>query len=356
MPDYMYVALQDDDQIRVLTMDAATGHLTPQGEVPVAGGPSLLTISPDRKVLYVGHRNVPAISSFRIDPDTGGLTQSGTVAPEAAPTFLSTDRTGRFLLSAYYQGARVAVHPLGADGAVGGPPVEWLETATGAHAIQTDPSNQFAFVPHIARLNDNVLEPVREAYGPNVIWQFRFDEHTGHLTPNSPARVEPEERLGPRHFCFHPTQNILYFSNEQGSSVTGYRLDTSAGTLSAFQTITTLPAGYTERNTCSQIQITPSGQFLYAPNRGHNSIAGFAVDGASGRLTAIGHVATEAVPSAFSLDPAGHFLFAAGSASNRLASYRVNSETGALTPLETYAVGKRPMWVLMTRLGGEPRS
>jgi len=321
-------------------MDAATGQLTPKGEVPVAGGPSPLTMSPDRKVLYVGHRNVPGISSFRIDPGTGGLTQSGTVSPEAPPTFLSTDRKGRFLLSAYYQGARTAVHPLGADGSVGGPPIEWLETATGAHAMQTDPSNKFAFVPHIA------------GNGPNAIFQFRFDETTGHLTPNSPFKVEPAEHLGPRHFCFHPTQNILYFSNEQGCSVTGYRLDTSAGTLSAFQTITTLPAGYSERNTCSQIQISPSGKFLYAPNRGHDSIASFAVDGSSGRLTAIGHMATEAVPSAFSLDPAGHFLFAAGSASNRLAAYRVNSDTGALTPLGTYDVGKRPMWVLITSLGG----
>jgi 6-phosphogluconolactonase (cycloisomerase 2 family) len=340
MPYYMYVSLQDDDKIRVFTMDAETGQLTPKGEVPVSGGPSPLTMSPDRKVLYVGHRNVPAISSFRIDPDTGGLTQSGTVSLEAAPTFLSTDRKGRFLLSAYYQGAHAAVHPIGADGSVGGPPIEWLETATGAHAMQTDPSNKFAFVPHIA------------GNGPNAIFQFRFDENTGHLTPNSPLRVEPAEHLGPRHYCFHPTQNILYFSNEQGCSVTGYRLDTSAGTLSAFQTITTLPAGYSERNTCSQIQITPSGKFLYAPNRGHNSIAGFSVDVSSGRLTAIGHVSTEAVPSAFSLDPEGNFLYAAGSTSNRLAAYRVNRETGELTPLETYAVGKRPMWVLMTRLGG----
>ena len=78
----------------------------------------------------------------------------------------------------------------------------------------------------------------------------------------------------------------------------------------------------------------------------------FAVGGSSGRLTALGQVETEAVPSAFSLDPEGHFLFAAGSASNRLAAYRVNSDTGALTPLGTYDVGKRPMWVLITRLGG----
>jgi 6-phosphogluconolactonase len=170
----MYVSLQDDDKIRVFTMDAATSQLTPKGEVPVSGGPSLLALSPDRQVLYVGHRNVPGISSFRIDSDTGGLTQSGTVAPEAPPTFRATDRQGRFLLSAYYQGARAAVRPLGEDGAVGGQPIEWLETATGAHAMQTDPSNTFAFVPHIA------------GHGPNAIFQFRFDANTGRLTPQLP--------------------------------------------------------------------------------------------------------------------------------------------------------------------------
>jgi 6-phosphogluconolactonase len=351
MPYYTYVCLQDEDKIVAFTMHAETGQLTPKAEVSVAGGPSVLALSPDRQVLYVGHRTRPAISSFRIDHSTGGLTPHGTVSPEYAPTFLAPDRTGRYLLSAYYQGGHAAVHPLGADGAVGAPPIDWLATATGAHAIQTDPSNKFAFVPHIARLNDNVLEPVREAPGPNMILQFRFDEHTGHLTPNAPFRVEPEERLGPRHYCFHPTQDIVYFSNEQGCSVTAYRLDPATGTLSALQTSTTLPAGYTGRNTCSQIQIAASGKFLYVPNRGHNSIAGFSVDASTGRLTAVGHVSTEAVPSAFSLDPQGHFVFAAGSASGRLAAYRINGETGALTPLETYAVGQRPMGVLVARLG-----
>ena len=188
-------------------MDAESGKLTPQAEVPISGGPSSLAISPNRKFLYAGHRNLPEISSWRIDHGTGGLTRNGTVLPEDPPAFLSTDRKGRYLLSSYYQGGHAAVHPIGDDGAVGAPPIEWLATDSGAHAMQTDPSNKFAFVPHIARLNDNVLEPVREAYGPNAIFQFRFDENTGHLTPNSPLRVEPKERLGPRHFCFHPTQD-----------------------------------------------------------------------------------------------------------------------------------------------------
>ena len=116
------------------------------------------------------------------------------------------------------------------------------------------------------------------------------------------------------------------------------------------QTFTTLPDGYTARNTCSQIHLAPSGQFLYVANRGHNIIAGFAVDG-TGRLTAIGHASTEPVPSTFCLNPEGHFVFAAGTESGRLASYRINGETGALTPLTTQTVGQRPAAVLITRLG-----
>jgi 6-phosphogluconolactonase len=196
-----------------------------------------------------------------------------------------------------------------------------------------------------------VLEPPRDNPGPNVIMQFKFDAQSGRLTPNSPFRVEPAEWLGPRHYCFHPSLDLVYFSNEQGCSVTAYRLNHTTGGLSPAQTISTLPSGYSARNTCSQIHLTPSGRFLYIGNRGHNSIAGFAVDAGNGQLTAIGQVPTETVPSAFGLDPAGHFLFAAGSASGRLASYRISDETGALTPLETYAVGQRPMAVLATRLG-----
>jgi 6-phosphogluconolactonase len=351
MPYSLYVSLQDEDKIVTFTMDADTGELTPQADVPLSGGPSVLAISPNGNVLYAGHRSVPTISSFRIDHRTGGLTLQGRVSQEHAPTFLAPDRTGRYLLCAYYQGGGAAVHPLGEDGAVGAPSLGWLATATGAHAIQTDPSNRFAFVPHIARLNDNVLEPQRENPGPNMILQFRFDAQTGRLTANSPFRVEPAGRFGPRHYCFHPALDVVYFSNEQGCSVTAYRLDPATGTLSAVQTITTLPDGYTARNTCSQIHLTPSGRLLYVANRGHNSIAGFTVDPASGHLSALGQAPTEAVPSAFGLDPAGRFVFAAGSASGRLASYRINDETGALTPLATYAVGQRPMAVLAVRLG-----
>jgi 6-phosphogluconolactonase len=216
--------------------------------------------------------------------------------------------------------------------------------------MQTDRSNRFAFVPHIARLQDNVMEPPKDNPGPNSIYQYRFDENTGRLSPNDPLELKMTANLGPRHYTFHPTQNVVYFSDEQGCSVTAYHLDGEAGTLSAMQTVSTLPEGVTVRNTCSQIQMTPAGDFLFVPNRGHNSIAGFSVD-ADGRMTPAGHAATEAVPSAFSLDPSGSFVYAAGSATGVLASYGINAGTGELTPLDTYPVGERPMWVLTTSLG-----
>ena len=351
MPYALYVCMQDDEKIAGFAMDPETGELSLRAELPVAGGPSVMALSPDRQMLYVGTRTAPAISTYRIDQLTGGLTLQGIAPTEHAPTFLAADRTGRYLLSAYYQGGFVAVHPVEPNGLAGAQPIDRHETAIGAHAISTDPSNRFVFVPHIARIQDNVLEPPRDDPGPNVILQFRFDAQTGRLSPNSPLRLEPPERLGPRHYCHHPSLDIVYFSNEQGCSVTAYGLDRGTGTLSAAQTITTLPQGFTARNTCSQIHLTPSGRFLYVGNRGHNSIAGFAVDTATGRLTPAGHAATEAAPSAFALDPEGRFLFAAGTASGRLASYRINGETGTLTPLANLRMGQRPAAVLATRYG-----
>ena len=188
MPDVVYVGLQDDDKIVRFGIDAGAGKLVPGGETPAAGAPSVFAVSPDRRVLYVGYRGTPAIESCRIDSSSGALTSLGRVATEHPPTYLATDRAGKYLLSAYYQGGYAAVHPLGSDGAVSGPALDRQNTAPGAHAILTDPSNRFAFVPHIARQNDNVLEPPKNIPGPNFIAQFRFDR--GQRAPQPQRAVQ----------------------------------------------------------------------------------------------------------------------------------------------------------------------
>jgi 6-phosphogluconolactonase len=348
MPSVLYVGLQDADKITVFSIDEA-GGLTKRSEAAITGGPSVMALSNDRQMLYVGQRGGPAITSFRIDPKTGALGAAGSVAQPHAPTFLAPDRSGRFMLVAYYQGGGAAVHRLAADGTVGAASQEWLATAIGAHAIATDRSNRFAYVPHISRVQDNVLEPPKNMPGPNMIMQFRFNAETGQLTANAPPQIAQPDLVGPRHYCFHPTLDLVYFSSEQGCSVVSYRINQSGG-LAPLQTISTLPSGFDARNTCSQIHVTPSARLLYVGNRGHNSIAGFRISD-DGFLTPAGHVATEPVPSAFCLDPKGNFLFAAGTASGRLASYRIDSERGTLTPLAVQDVGQRPAAVAAVSLG-----
>ncbi len=332
---FVYVTLSDEDRIALLSMDDASGSLDPLASFHVPGRPAPLARHPNRRFLYVGRRDDNQVSSYSVD-GSGGISEIGEAPLRSDPCYMVTDRRGRFLLAAYYGGAGVSVHRIGSDGAVQEPAVQWVDTATGAHSIQTDASNSFAFVPHIADK------------GPNAIFQFLFDQETGRLSPNTPASLTPTTVDGPRHFCFHPSLDVLYTSNEQGCSVTAYELDRSTGLLRAVQTVSTLPEGFSGENSCAQIRMTPSGRFLYAPNRGHDTIAAFSVDDSTGLLTAIGHTPTERVPRAFDIDPSGRFLYAAGLETGCLASYAIDQASGALTPLGVYTVGDGPMWVLVT--------
>ncbi len=340
MATYMYVAVSAEDRIAVFEVEPETGRLEHCGDHGVLGGPYPLAVAPDRRFLYAGTVDAREVSTYRIDPGTGRLSWLGSVPLAQQPCFLSTDRTGRYLLSAYYHSGMVGVHHIGDDGVAVVPPIEWLSTGPGAHSALTDPSNRFFYAPSIAG-----------AFGPNLLFQFTFDESTGRLSPNSPPTLSPEGGAGPRHFCFHPELDVVYFSNEQGCSVTAYGLDTSTGVLTPLQTVPTLPEGYEGDNSCSQIQIAPSGRSLYAPNRGHDSVAVFSIEGDTGLLTRTQIVETQPTPRALSLDPDGGHLYVAGEASGRIASYRVDPESGTLEPLELYDVGRMPMWVLIARVG-----
>ena len=343
MTTFMYVSLQQEDRIAQYVVDPNTGELEHQADYALAGMPAPLAADPERRFLFAGRR-LPGefgLSGFRIRPGDGSLEPVNHVPLGGDPVHISVDRSARYLLSAYYYQARVAVHGFDGEGVLEASPIEWRETGIGAHYIQTDPSNRYAFVPHIAEGNHT---------GANAIFQFRFDQESGRLSPNEPDRIIPNAPEGPRHFCFNPGLNVLYSSNEQGCSVSAYRFDADAGLLTPFQTVPTLPDGYDGPNSCSQIQITPDGRFLYAPNRGHNSIAAFAVDRADGGLTALGQTATEPIPRAFSLDTSGRFLYSAGLDSGELAAYRIDPDGGHLEPLATYPVGQGPMWVLIIDL------
>lgn len=331
MPTYLYVTLAGDDLVAIYDLDPASGALSGRREFALPGGPSPLAIDPTKRYMYIGLRASKEIASLRIDPATGGLTLMGRVPLESDPCYVSTDRRGAYLLSAYFAGGLVAVHPISPDGIVHGPPIEWRPTRRHAHCVMTDRSNRFVLLPHI--------------FPSNAIYQFLFDENTGKLTPNDPPCFEPAEPVGPRHYVYHPALDLVYAINEQGGSVTAYHFDPEQGTVAPFQTLSTLPDDFTGRNTCAQIHLTPDGRFLYGANRGHDSIACYATDPDTGALTIVARQPTEKTPRAFNVDPGGRFLYVSGLDSGRLASYRIAQESGALEPLAVYPLGTRPMWV-----------
>ena len=336
MACHLYVSISGEDKILIFVIIPQTGKLSAQSEVKVTDRPANMAIHPGEQFMYVGRRR--EISSYRRNLETGDLSLIGTVSLEFKPDLIFTDQKGRFLLSTYWAEGNVAIHKIGADGIVAAAPVQWLVTARGVHFVHTDPSNRFVFIPCTTSF-DNA----------NAIFQFKFDEVAGHLTPNTPDRVPSEKGAGPRHLCFHPNLDTVYCSNEEGNSVTAYRFNSSTGTLSAFQTISTLPESYKGKSICSDIQISPSGKFLYVSNRIHNSIACFSIDTYNGSLKSIGQVPAETNVRSISLDADGNFLYTVGLDSGRLASYRVNPDTGELKLHETYTVGKEPWWLLITK-------
>ena len=333
-PLTVYVALSGEDRVSRLALDPDDGVLRPAGSYALTGGPAPMAFDPQQRFVYVSRRTDECVSTLTVEPD-GSLTPAGEVATPSGACYVSTDRTGRFLLTAYYADGAVAVHAIGDDGVAAGPPLCRIDIGTGAHILETDRTNRWAFSCTIASPG-----------GSNAVHQFLFDERTGTLWPNTPPRLTGENGCGPRHFCFHPRLPLMYVSNEQGGSVTAYRLDTGNGTLTRWHTVSTLPSGYDGENTCSQIRITPDGANLFAPNRGHDSIANFALDAETGALALREIVPTEPVPRACQLDPAGRLLLAAGQESGRIAAYRIGPADGRLTPLEVSEVGESPVWIL----------
>ena len=329
-----YVALADDNKIATLALNCRTGVVERVDETELSGGPGPLAISPDGQRLYAAIRSTYEMSSFRVDPANGHIEHLGTIGLSSDPCFISTDRTGRFLLSAYYGAGGVAVHAIDETGAALPDPVMWRQTMHKAHCVQVDMTNRFTFLPHVGE--------------SNTIFQFLFDPESGRLSDNEPLQVEQPEGFGPRHYCYHPNGRFVYFDNEQGSSVTAYRFDSAAGTLTPFQTVSTLPGGFDGNNSCAQIRITPSGRNLYASNRGHDSIAMYAVDDVTGSLAFLGAEPTVPTPRAFGIDPSGSCMLVGGLDSGELASYRIDQTSGRLDHLTTTYVGRQPMWVLIS--------
>jgi 6-phosphogluconolactonase len=332
---FVYVSMGPEQKIQSYRLDAKDGKLTSVETVSVEGVPGALAVDPQKKFLFASLHSNNTLASFRIDPATGKLKAIGTASlPKGgSAAFVSTDRTGRWLFSAAYGAGKVFVHEI-KDGAIQSPAVQTVDTAKAAHSVAVDRDNRFVFVPHVS---------------PNAVFQFRLDAATGKLTEagKAPGGVE---KAGPRHLAFHPTKNFAYTSNESGSSITAYSLDAKEG-LKPLQTLSTLPADFKTNNSTADVKVHPNGKFVWVSNRGHDSLAGFAIDADTGKVTALGQAPTEKTPRSFDVEPDGRFVLSAGEGSGKLAVYQVDADTGKLTRLHTVDVGKSVGWVMAVKFG-----
>jgi 6-phosphogluconolactonase len=331
----VYVANADSHDIAVLALDGA-GALEQVARLPTGGAVMPLAVRPGARVLYASIRSEPyRVLSLAIDPHSGRLEPIGSTPLPASMCWISTDRSGRFLLSASYGSSVVAVAPID-DSGVAREAQQVVATETHAHSVQTDPSNRFAFAACL---------------GGGVMRQMRFDAATGRLDDNVPSSWHARAGAGPRHFAFHPVAPLVFVLNELDATIDVLELDRSAGTLRGVSVAQMLPRGFASGAPwAADLHLTPDGRFLFASERRSSTIASFAVDAQSGALAPIESLATEKEPRGFAISPDGRFLVAVGQASNRLSRYAIDRESGALAKLGDQPIGANPNWVEIVEL------
>lgn len=345
--------------IYLLHMDLQTGKLSQPELAGIADSPSFLALHPNHRFLYSVNEidqfngmHSGSVSAFSIEPSgkLKLLNQQPSGGP--GPTHLCIDQSGRDVLVANYAGGSVAVLPVGKDGKLEEPSSidqHWGTSAdkarqegAHAHSIYTDPSDRFALSCDL---------------GLDRVFVYRFDAAGGTITPNNPPFEPVAPGSGPRHLAFAPSGKFAYVNNEMACTVTAFHYDAENGRLHEFQTISTLPQGFSGEKSTAEIMVHPSGRFLYVSNRGDaNSIAVFRIDQQTGRLTAVDHTSTQGrTPRGFGIDPTGTWLIAANQDTDNVVVYRINPETGRLTPAGVNVHVPTPVCVTFVPEGGQAR-
>jgi len=317
-------------------LDPTTGKLS-GGELAVeTTNPSFLAVHPSKRFLYAageianfGGKKVGAVSAFALDPRTGSLKPLNQQSSQGAgPCHLVVDKAGKHVLVANYGGGSAAVLPIKEDGSLG--------EATGFvqhKGTSADPQRQEAPHAHSINLDANNHFAVVADLGLDKVLVYRYDADKGTLTPNEPPAFATASAAGPRHFAFHPDGKHAYVINELNSTITAMSYDPDKGVLKGIQSISTLPQGFKGSTSTAEVQVHPSGKFVYGSNRGHNSIAIYRVDPGTGELTFVGHQGTDIkTPRNFGIDPSGTFLIVANQDSDSLIVFRIDPKTGELKP------------------------
>jgi 6-phosphogluconolactonase len=349
---YVYVSNADDGNVGMYTM-RPDGSLEAGERFKAANLVMPMSVSADQRFLVAAVRSKPySAHTFSIDRSTGALKQIGTGPIAEAFPYITHDRTGRFLLGASYGANLVSVNPIGADGVVG-TPIQTVPTARNAHAIITDRTNRYVFVPHL---------------GTDQIFQFLFDEKSGRLSANTPPVLQLKAGNGPRHLITSTDNRFIFVLNELVATVMTLALDGTTGLLTEVSAASALPPDsklapgaarggpptVPPRDNsndiwASDLHITPDGQFLYAAERTSSTIGGFRVDRATGGLTYLGSTPTEKQPRGFRIEPTGRFMVVSGEKSETISSYAIDPANGTLKLIGRYPTGKGSNWVEIVR-------
>ena len=343
-----YTRGSDSEGIYVCRLNLSTGELTDLKLAAKTKNPSFLAIHPGGKLLYsvseiadFNGKRTGAISAFSIDPSSGGLGfLNKKPSGGGGPCHLVVDHGGKNVLVANYGGGSVNVLPIGASGRLADPTGfvqhkgssvnQRRQKGPHAHSINLDVKGHFAFAADL---------------GLDKVLVYRFDGSKGTLVPNKVPSVSVAPGSGPRHFAFRPDGRFAYVINEMLSTVTAFSYDAKAGVLSPVQTITTLPADFKGKgNSTAEVQVSPDGRLLFGSNRGHDSIAVFAIDKSTGRLSPLGNQSTGGkTPRNFGVDPTGRFLLAANQNSGTVLVFRINEK--GLSPTKFKLEIPRPVCV-----------
>ena len=312
--------------------DPTTGKLQPQGLAAESPNPSWVAIHPSGKFAYAANEagKQSTVAAFAVDAGHAKLTQLNQLSALGEdPCYLSFDKTGKYLFAANYTSGNVVVFPILPDGKLGentanvkdagslGPNKQRQE-GPHAHWVQVSPDNRFVFVSDL---------------GLDEILSYRFDAAKGTLIPNDPPFAKLAPAAGPRHAAFSPNGKFVYVVSELNSTVTAFTYDSTKGALKELQAVSTLPSDFHGRNDDAEITVHPNGKWLFASNRGHDTIAVFAVDPEKGTLRKTGEFPTGGKePRHFAIDPTGQFVLAENQNSNSIVVFRIDPATGSLTP------------------------
>jgi len=332
--------------IYAVRLDQTTGGLSAPVLAAATNSPSFLAFAPDQKILYAVSESDEMAAAFGVDLAQGTLTplQPPQSSGGSAPCHLVVDPTQRALVVANYHTGVVAAIPLLADGTLGAPhPIQHTghsvdpkrQTEPHVHSVTLSPDGRFALVCDL---------------GLDRIFTYRLDAAKAELFPGEPPFVATAPGAGPRHFAFGADGRHAYAITEMGNTIIAFDYAPATGALTTRQTVSTLPAEFTGVTSGAEIRVHPHGKFLYGSNRGHDSIAVFAVDAATGLLTLVEIAACGGKnPRNFALSPDGAWLVCANQNSNSLTSFRVDAATGRLTPTGHTAEVPLPVCVLFAR-------